>query len=144
MSSGKSVNRLRVVPDTNILISAYFWKGNEHRLLELARDGKVRFILSSFILDELRMVLDRFGVEEHRVNEYLELLKKMAVTVNPRTFPKVVENDPSDDMLFATTIAGEADMIVSGDKGVLSVLEHLQVKVVRTRRLLELLGRNGL
>ena len=55
---------IRITPDTNVLVSAFFYNGNERAIVEAAIQGKLRFVLSTEILDELIKVLDKkFGVD---------------------------------------------------------------------------------
>ncbi len=51
--------------------------------------------------------------------------------VEPAAIPRVVAEDASDDILFATAIAGGALAIVSNDRPVLRVGEYRGVRVVR-------------
>lgn len=62
---------IRVTLDTNILVSAFFYPGNERKVLEAAIQGKFKLITSSAILDELGEVLTRLGVGKREVEGYL-------------------------------------------------------------------------
>ena len=62
---------IRVTLDTNILVSAFLYSGNERRALQAAIQGKFKSITSLDILDELGEVLTRLGVEEREVEGYL-------------------------------------------------------------------------
>ena len=58
---------MRVVLDTNVIISALNFPGNERLLFELALRGRFEFCLSRFILEEAAGVLVRkFGWDEER------------------------------------------------------------------------------
>jgi putative PIN family toxin of toxin-antitoxin system len=50
---------MRIVIDTNVLISATFWTGNPKQLLNKVRRGEVTFITSETLLEELKEVLTR-------------------------------------------------------------------------------------
>ena len=54
---------MRIVLDTNVIISAFFWKGNERKLLDKCRAKEVELVISPNILEEIDVVLDsKFSV----------------------------------------------------------------------------------
>ncbi len=50
---------MRVVADTNVVVSGLLWKGNPRRVLDAARDGKIDLFTSAVLLTELEDVLNR-------------------------------------------------------------------------------------
>jgi uncharacterized protein len=50
---------VRVVLDTNIVISGLLWRGSPRRVLDVARDGIIELYTSSALLEELKAVLSR-------------------------------------------------------------------------------------
>jgi hypothetical protein len=50
---------MKIVLDTNIIISALFWKGAPRLILDLARSGTLTLFTSSDLLNELTNVLSR-------------------------------------------------------------------------------------
>ena len=50
---------MRVVADTNIVVSGFLWHGNPRLVLEAARDGFISLFTSGALLDELEDVLSR-------------------------------------------------------------------------------------
>ena len=58
---------MRVVLDTNVIVSGLNFPGNERIVLDLARRGRFELCLSPFILEEVSGVLGRkFGWSEGR------------------------------------------------------------------------------
>lgn len=55
---------MRVVLDTNVVVSGLIWGGQPYQLLRAATDGEVELFTSPLLLDELREVLAR----EHLVS----------------------------------------------------------------------------
>ena len=75
---------MRVVLDTNVIISALNFPGNEPMVLELALRGRFEFYLSLFILEEVAGVLTRkFGWDEQRTAQALNVLGNSASSSNP-------------------------------------------------------------
>ncbi len=50
---------MRVVVDTNVLISALLWLGTPHRIIELAEQKRVTLCITQPMLEELKEVLQR-------------------------------------------------------------------------------------
>jgi uncharacterized protein len=50
---------MRVTADTNVIISAFLWRGNPRRVLDSARDGIIELFTSMALLGELEEVLKR-------------------------------------------------------------------------------------
>lgn len=50
---------MRVVADTNIVVSGLLWRGNPRRPLDAARDGIIELFTSPPLLEELEDVLSR-------------------------------------------------------------------------------------
>ena len=51
---------IRVTPDANVLVSAFFFNGNERELLRSAIEARIAFVLSNEILDEVTECLRSF------------------------------------------------------------------------------------
>ena len=112
---------MKVILDTNVLVSGIFFSGVPNDILTAWRDVKINFIISPEILDEYRRVgkemENKFpGVE---VAPFLELLAIEATMVAAKPLIKAVCTDPDDDKFLACAIASKANLICSGDKALL-------------------------
>ena len=56
---------MRIVADTNTLLSGLFWQGPPRRLLDLARARSITLCTSSTLLAELAEVIGRLNMERH-------------------------------------------------------------------------------
>ena len=123
---------MRLVLDTNVLVSAAFWNGPERRLLQACLRGIHELIASPFILEELRRVLtEKFDVPDGDVREYVMLLVRVAVLVDPARDLRVVKADPSDDRILEAAVTGNAHSIVTGDRHLLSLKEYNGIRICR-------------
>jgi putative PIN family toxin of toxin-antitoxin system len=57
---------MRLVLDTNVVVSAILWQGVPGRLLEMAGEKQVRLFTSLALLDELADVLNRKKLAKSR------------------------------------------------------------------------------
>lgn len=121
---------MRLVLDTNILVSALISKaGPPGQLLVAVRDRLITLVTSREQLAELRDVLGRERLRPYiSVADARDLLATIeAIAVIAEDLPDVSDSpDPKDNPILATAIAGEADFLVSGDKGDLLALGSVQ------------------
>ncbi|MBC7120334.1 MAG: putative toxin-antitoxin system toxin component, PIN family [Candidatus Methanosuratus sp.] len=134
---------MKVVLDTNILISALIKAGKPRELVSRIAEGKVQLILSRNILEEFLEVAEdpriRRYIDENNVIAYLRVLGSVAKIVRVRSRFKVVKEDPDDDVILRTAKDGTAEYIVSGDKHLLSLGEFRGIKIVTANEMLKLL-----
>jgi putative PIN family toxin of toxin-antitoxin system len=127
---------VRIVLETNVLVSAVFFGGVPGRILEAWRDGTVRVVLSAEILDEYRRVghilaSDFPGVD---IDPFLSLLAVEAEVVEAPPLSAPVSSDPDDDKFLACAIAGGVDVVVSGDRDLLVHDGWRGLRILRPRR----------
>ena len=122
---------MRVVVDTNILISAELsTHGASRRLLNrLVTTNNV--ILSNAILDEFAQTLRaKFSYSSLAVSNVIDGLNEVAEIVEPVTFETQICRDPDDDAILGTAVAGNADCIVTGDSDLLVLARFQGVDIV--------------
>ncbi|MDI6903512.1 MAG: putative toxin-antitoxin system toxin component, PIN family [Methanocellales archaeon] len=138
---------MKIVLDTNVLISATFWKGNESKIIKKAENGEIQIFTSFGILDEFEDVLlrDKFELKIDEmgktVEEIIEKLVSIAIVVEPKKVVDVVRHDPDDNKILECAIEAEADYIISGDRHLLDLKEFEHIKIIRAWRLLEILDK---
>jgi len=130
--------KLRVVFDTNILVSALVFPGGRgeealHRIVE-ERD---ELVLSKPILDELLGILGRkFAREAEELAHAAVFLSELALMVKPRRRLHVVKDEP-DNRILECAIAGRADAVVTGDRALLKLHEYRGVRILSLREYLD-------
>lgn len=136
---------MRVVIDTNILISALISTGTPPQQLATAwRDEKVTVLTSLEQIAEFEAVIMRprlrkYLRSEGDVDSLRRQLREEAVLV---TDPPHVDlsPDPDDNRILAIAIAGKADVLVTGDKGDLLSLDVTGgVRIVTARQAVAML-----
>ncbi len=118
---------MRVVLDTNVIVSGLNFPGNERLVLELALRGRFELCLSPFILEEVAGVLGRkFDWTEERSSQALRALGDAATIVEPRRLPEVTEGGHADNRILECAVEASADYLVTGDRRHLLPLEGHQ------------------
>lgn len=131
---------MRVVPDTNIFISAILFGGKCEEILWLAALGSCEIIISKSILEEVRGVLHhKFKWSKHQCAETLTYLKSISAEINPDITLSVIQQDPSDNKVLECAVAGKARYIVSGDRNhLLPLKKHKNIKILSVADFLKL------
>ena len=137
----------RAVLDSSVLVSAFLKPGSlPATLLLRAREGAFALVLSTYILEETATVLvrpknlGRYGYTGDEVGQFCRDLVAVAELVNELPDIDAVPNDPKDNPIVATAVAGKADYLVTGDRAhLLPIKEHAGVRIVGVREFLDLL-----
>lgn len=123
---------MRVVLDTNAVVSALLFSGVSSKLVSLWRKGLITPLLSREILDEYLRVLSypKFELSEKEIKELIqEEILPYAEVVKPKRRLRVVQRDPSDNKFLECAVAGQAAVIISGDKELLSLGRYRQIRI---------------
>jgi putative PIN family toxin of toxin-antitoxin system len=127
---------MRVVVDTNIVVSAFLWGGNPRAILDAARRQDITLFTSAALIAELEDVLAREKFAQRvaqvgssvaqLVGDYLAL----AHLVLPTSHPSIVR-DPDDDHVLACALAAQAEIIVSRDNDLLTLAAYQGIPIVK-------------
>jgi len=123
---------VRVVLDTNALVSALLFTGISSELVSLWQGGSITLLLSRDTLDEYLRVLSypKFELSEDEIKELIqEEILPYAEVVKPKRRLRVVQRDPSDDKFLECAVAGKARVIISGDKDLLSLGRYRRILI---------------
>ena len=136
---------MRLVLDTNVVASAILWGGVPRLLLQAGREKRVELFTSAALLAELTDILGRRKFDkkiaastltvDQLVDRYAALVALMRPAPTPRVAP-----DPDDDVVIGTALAAKADLIVTGDKPLLSVTEYQGMRIVGVSLALQIVG----
>jgi len=131
---------IRVTPDTNVLISALFYHGNERAVLEAAVEGHLQFVLSMEIIDELIRVLEKkFKADPELTRDYVLRLNELSDIVTPRKLPDKLVRDREDVKIIECAHSGYSNYIVSGDRDLQSLKRYQQTRIISPSELVRIL-----
>lgn len=126
---------MKLVVDTNVLVSGIFFSGPPYRILNAWRQGKIELVLSPEIFSEYQRVAEKLSNQFAmiKLSPWLELLLANSSIVKPAPLEEPVCEDPSDDKFIACAIAGDTQLIISGDKHLLDVSGYRDITVLKPR-----------
>jgi len=124
---------MRVVLDTNVVVSALLFGGRAGDIISLGQSSRLKWLASKDIIREYARVLSypKFHLEEQDIRELLnEEILPFVMPVRVRHTPPVIAKDPSDNKFLACAVAGRADRIVSGDRHLLDLRSYRSIPIV--------------
>jgi putative PIN family toxin of toxin-antitoxin system len=131
---------MRAVLDTNVLISGVIATGAPHKLLVKGFNNEYQTVVSVETLTEFRETLlkypERFHMGEDEVQKEVETIRYFAEFVAPQEDSTAIDDDPDDDKVLKTAVAGD---VVSGDRQLLSVDSFRGIDIIEPRTFYELL-----
>ena len=132
---------MRVILDTNVIVSGLNFPGNERLVLDLARRGRFDLYLSPFILEEVDGVLVRkFGWSQDRASQARRVLEKTAIVIEPRRSAASMTASQSDNRILECAESASADYLVTGDRQhLLPLKEHEGTRILNAPRFLSVL-----
>lgn len=129
---------MRVVFDTNIFMSALIFPGSkaEDVMIRII-DGEDALVISTEIIDEVLTVLARkFSKDAEALSRVAVNLANLGEFVRPVERLKVFEDEP-DNRILECAVAGNAEAIVTGDKAMLMMKKHQNIKILTLREFLK-------
>ena len=124
--------------DTNVIVSALVFGGLPRRIFELVEGGYCELFYAAEIQEETRRVLrDKFGWDEDRLDRYLRTLWSLGKRVVLRHRVNAVREDPDDNRILECALAADADVIVSGDRHLLKIGAYEGITILTPRDFLK-------
>ena len=125
----------RVVLDTNVTISAFFWGGYPRVVYNLVQEEKVTLISSIVIEAELIRVLAyaRFGLTPAEIFPLVNNLRKYIELITVKNRVNIVKEDPTDNIFLECALEGKADYIISGDHHLLTIGSYEGIQTMRAK-----------
>ena len=128
---------MRVVADSNVVISALVFGGAPKLLLEVAGRRQIALIASEAILSEIAIVLVRkFRWSPERTEGEMSEIRRFAEIVSPGVAISA-GMDPDDDRILEAAVGGNAQFIATGDGHLLRMRSFEGIEIGTVRSLLD-------
>jgi putative PIN family toxin of toxin-antitoxin system len=132
---------VRLVLDTNVLVSGIFFGGIPGRILAAWSVGEIDLVLSPDILEEYRRVgadlALRHAERAAALEPVLGLVAMNATIVDAPPLSEQVSVDPADDMFLAAALASRTGLVVSGDAHLLQVSGWRGITILTPRQFVD-------
>lgn len=126
---------MKVVLDTNVVMSAIFFGGDPLSIVRAAFSRRIELVASRAVLAEYREIAERLaeaypGVSYKRP---LSILESHIKVVKAATLPRQICRDSDDDAILACAIGAKAKIICSGDDDLLSLDGIRGIEILKPR-----------
>jgi putative PIN family toxin of toxin-antitoxin system len=123
---------VRVVLDTNVLISALLFDGIPERIFLAGLRGEIQLLTSVSLLEELGRVLKgKFKIDANSVAHTIELVKSVAEVVKVESRIRVILHPDADNRVLECADDGKTDVVVTGDtKHILPLSKYKGAKIL--------------
>ena len=131
---------MKFFADTNVLVSAFTARGLCADLLEVILADH-QLMTGEYVLNELERVLStKLGVPEQKVLATVQFLRKHYIEPIPDGPSEYKVSDHDDRWVLESAIRANADIFVTGDKGLLEFSKKVtELKIISPRGFWELL-----
>jgi len=134
---------MRVVLDTNVIISAFLWAGKVNKILDLIENKKIEVYTCPEQIIELKGVLERpkfkpiFIKAKLKPEIIVSGFLNSAQLIKQEVDVDVIQADPADNVILACALSAGAQYLVTGDKHLLSLKKFQKIKVLTPNEFLE-------
>jgi len=136
---GKQPKKLKVVLDTNILVSAWLWEGDESKIVELIGNGLVTGYTSLQLIQEFEKVMNypKFRLSEDEITSAIGYYQIILRTIEPKTAVNVIHDDPADNVVLDCALSAKADVIATGNRHLLALGKFKNVEIFTSSEFLK-------
>ena len=130
---------LKVILDTNIIISAIGFGGKPAQILLQALEEKINAFISPILLAELQEILNKkLHLSNQDIILTIEEIKDSFQIINPQETVTILQDD-DDNRVLEAAMEGSCEYIITGDKELLALKEYKGVKIITAEEFLNLL-----
>ena len=127
---------MRIVLDTNVLISGIFFTGHPHKILLSWNLKRIQIVISPDIYSEYTRVAQHIsrkypGIDISGISNLIAVHSEI---IQPAPLPEQDCEDPDDDKFIACALSGYVELIVSGDKHLLKLSGYKGIRIMRPQK----------
>ena len=137
---------MRIVADTNVIVSAFLWGGVPLQLLDAAEEQRFELFTSRALVAELQDVLSRGKFAKQLSKSrftpayLLARYTQLATLIVPAEVSASELRDPDDAPVLACAVAARAEAVVSGDADLISLGTYQGIPIVTAAEALRIIA----
>jgi putative PIN family toxin of toxin-antitoxin system len=133
---------MKIVLDSNIFVSSFYWAGNPRKVFERVTNGLDELYITDDILSEVRTVMlrEKFDTDSNEIEEYIKIIESYSIKLESKNIIEKISRDDKDNKILQCGFDGNVDFIVSGDNDLLVLKEYEKIKIVNPKNYLEIVS----
>ena len=131
---------MKLVLDSNIFISAFYWGGNPQEVINRIIEGLDELYVSNEILAEISEVMMRpkFKTDMQTIDTYIKAIEKAGKKVFITGKVKEICRDKDDNTILECGLLSGAEYIITGDDDLLSLKRYQNIKIISVHEYLKI------
>lgn len=130
------MKKIRVVLDTNIIISAILFQGKPKQVLDLVLDQVLIGITSVSLLAELTDVLTKkFPLTSQEISLIEQTIRDDFIVVKPTQMISILHDD-ADNRVLEAAVRGKCNYVITGDREMLALGNFYTIAIVSPQNFL--------
>jgi len=123
--------KIRAVIDTNVFLSAIFFKGIPAAIVKLAEAGIIQSITSKLLLGELSdKLVNKFNQSPQATKKIIKRIKRCSKLTRISGKARFSIKDPKDHMVIETALKGKANFVITGDHHLQGLGTYKEIKFI--------------
>ena len=130
---------MKIVLDTNVLMSGIFFSGPPYQILKSWQENKIQLVITEKILNEYQRVAKILSNKYPKIeiDNILGLIAIHTEIIDDSNHIVKICEDPDDDIFISCALSCGCKIIVSGDKHLLKISGYENIEVLKPRLFLE-------
>lgn len=131
---------MKVVFDTNVLLSSTLWDGSvaQKLLFKLIRSEAKIYSSKEIILEYKRVLRRDFDYSDKEIKQIISKILSFVTIVTPKQQVEIVKDDPDDNKIVECAIESSSKYIITYDKHLLKIRKYNKIKIIKPEEAIKL------
>ena len=132
---------MKIVIDTNIFISSFFWQGNPRKVFDRVMNRLDKLYISDDILKEIFDIMSgkKFNIDKYIIDDYIKIIESFSIKIFHNNEIESICRDADDNKILKCGLEGKVDFIITGDNDLLILKEYNNIKIKNAKNYLDLI-----
>ena len=139
---------MKLVLDTNVLVSGTFWTGDSYKIIKKIDLNEIVLVLSKELIEEYSETINSDEIMEKAeskdliINATVKRIFSSAIIVFPQEKLNVVKEDSDDNRILECAVEGKVNYIISQDNHLLKLREFQEIKILTPEEFLKIIEKS--